>query len=222
MLASQPEPLIWAAWARALAQRIYADELGANFRNYWGYRTEFTLRVLDNIEDEGRWCDDKATPEVEDCASRIRLALHDAVSELSQAYGSDPSKWRWGDAHKAVHAAQPLGSFPYIGRFFNREVEMDGGPNTLLRADNRMPSARPYAAIHGAGYRGIYDLANPDASLYIISTGQSGNVFSRHYDDLIGLWAKGQYITIPTAPDVVTSAAVNRLRLEPLNGLANP
>jgi penicillin amidase len=222
MLASRPEPLIWAAWARALAGRIYADELGGNFRNFWGYRSEFTLRVLDDVEGEGRWCDDKATPEIEDCASRIRLALHDAVTELSRAYGNDPARWRWGDAHKAVHTAQPLGVFPYIGDIFNREVEMDGGPNTLLRGDTRMTSRRPYAAIHGAGYRGLYDLANPDASLYIISTGQSGNVFSPHYDDLLALWAKRQYIAIPTTPDAVAAATVYRLTLRPSNAAVAP
>ncbi len=44
MDADRPEPLIFAAWARALARRIYADELGPQFRNFWGYRPEFTLR----------------------------------------------------------------------------------------------------------------------------------------------------------------------------------
>jgi penicillin G amidase len=215
MLANRPEPLIFAAWARALARRIYGDELGTRFSNFWGYRTEFTLRVLDGVDGEQRWCDDRATTEREDCPSRIRLALHDAVVELSQAYGSDPSRWRWGDAHKAIHRAQPFGSFPVIGNFFNREVEMDGGPFTLLRADHAMASPRPYAAIHGAGYRGIYDLADPDRSLYIISTGQSGNLFSTHYDDLLPLWAGKEYITIPTARTAVAAAAVNRLIFQP-------
>jgi penicillin amidase len=215
MLATRPEPLIFAAWARALARRIYADELGPRFPNFWGYRTEFTLRVLDDIEGESRWCDDKGTPDVEDCASRIRLALHDAVTELSDAYGADPARWRWGDAHKATHTAEPFGAFPVIGRWFNREVEMDGGPFTLLRADHSMRSSRPYAAIHGAGYRGIYDLSDPDRSLYVVSTGQSGNLFSPHYDDLVGLWARKDYITIPTAKPAMEAAAVNRLTLQP-------
>jgi penicillin amidase len=212
---NRPEPLIFTAWTRALARRIYADELGPNFAAYWGYRTEFTLRVLDNDEGEGRWCDDRSTPDVEDCASRIRLALHDAVAELSEALGSDPGRWRWGDVHKAIHRAQPFGLFPMIGGFFNREAEMDGGAFTLLRADMSFRSATPYAAIHGAGYRGIYDLADPDNSLFVISTGQSGNVFSSHYDDLLGEWAKGQYIKIPTQPDAVTASAVDRLTLQP-------
>ena len=215
MLAARPEPLIFAAWARALARRIYGDELGPRFPNFWTYRAEFTLRVLDNVEGEARWCDDKGTPDVEDCASRIKLALHDAVTELSDAYGADPTRWRWGDAHKATHTAEPFGAFPVIGGWFNRDVEMDGGPFTLLRADNSMRSDRPYAAIHGAGYRGIYDLADPDRSLYIISTGQSGNLFSPHYDDLIGIWAREDYITILTAKAAMDAAAVDRLTLQP-------
>lgn len=217
MLATHPEPLIFAAWARALARRIYGDEFGPRFPNFWGYRPEFTLRVLDDVDGESRWCDDKGTPNVEDCASRIKLALHDAVTELSEAYGADPTHWRWGDAHKATHEAEPFGAFPIIGSWFNREVEMDGGPFTLLRADNSMRSERPYAAIHGAGYRGIYDLGDPDKSLYIISTGQSGNLFSPHYDDLIPIWARKDYITIPTAKAAMEAAAVNRLTLQPQN-----
>jgi penicillin amidase len=198
-----------------VARRIYGDELGARFANFWGYRTDFTLRVLGGVDGEQRWCDDRATPQVEDCPSRIRLALHDAIAELSEVYGSDYTRWRWGDAHKAIHRAQPFGSFPIIGDFFNREVEMDGGPFTLLRADHAMAAARPYAAIHGAGYRGIYDLADPDRSLYIISTGQSGNLFSTHYDDLLRLWTRKDYITIPTARAAVEAAAVGRLVFQP-------
>ncbi len=221
MLRDRPEPLIFSAWARALARRIYGDELGANFENYWGYRDQFTLRVLDNTSDSGRWCDDRGTTDTEDCASRIRLALDDAITELSAASGEDMSAWRWGDAHKAIHVHRPLGNFPVVGSTFNREVEMDGGAYTLLRAANAMGGTRPYAAVHGAGYRAIYDLGAPDESLYIISMGQSGNVFSPHYDDLLGIWAAAQYIRIPTAPVAVSSGAAHVLWLEPAGPTAS-
>ena len=171
--------------------------------------------MLNNKDGAGHWCDDRATPAVEDCRSRIRLALKDAIAELSQKYGDDIAKWRWGDAHVAINAHRPLGNFPIIGSFFNREIEMDGGAFTIFRADYSFSSARPYAAVHGAGYRGIYDLSNPDNSRYIISTGESGNVFSRYYDDLMPLWANGEYITIPTAPAAVAAATVHQLVLQP-------
>jgi penicillin amidase len=225
MLRDRPEPLIFAAWARALAPRIFGDELGANFSNYWGYRDQFTLRVLDDVDDAGRWCDDRGTTDTEDCVSRIRLSLDDALTELSAAYGETISAWRWGDAHHAVHVHRPLGDFPVIGGTFNREAEMDGGAFTLLRADNAMADPRPYTAVHGAGYRAIYDLGAPDESLYIISVGQSGNVFSPYYDDLLGFWAEAQYITIPTTPLAVSSSAAHALWLEPAsasNGSTNP
>ena len=222
MAGDRPEPLIFAAWSRALARRIFADELGPNFSRYWSYLPEFTLRVLDNVEGEARWCDDKTTQTIEDCATRIRLALHDAVAELGAAYGAAPSHWRWDDAHKATFANQPFGALPMIGPLFNREIAMDGGPFTPLRADNNMASRRPYAAIHGAGYRGIYDLADEDRSLYIISTGQSGNPYSLHYDDLMPLWAKGDYIAVHTQPAAIANEAVDHLDLQPMSGVKLP
>jgi penicillin amidase len=144
------------------------------------------------------------------------------VTELSAEFGSDSARWRWGDAHKAIHKDQVFGTFPIIGGFFNREAEMDGGPFTLLRADSAMRSEQPYAAIHGAGYRGIYDLADPERSLYVISTGQSGNLFSPHYDDLLGMWAKGDYIAIPTDAKAISDSAINRLVLQPAKSVAAP
>lgn len=208
-------PLIFSAWARALSRRIYADELGSDFQSFWLFRPQFTLDVLHDVQGEAHWCDDRTTPAKEDCKSRIRLALSDAVNELSQAYGDDPSRWRWGEAHWATHMHRPLGSFPVIGGFFNRESEIDGGAFTILRGDYSFASRRPYAAVHGAGYRAIYDLAKPDRSRFMISTGQSGNFFSPHYDDLMPLWAKVDYVEIPTDPKAVAAGAVHRLTLRP-------
>jgi penicillin amidase len=222
MRRDRAEPLIFTAWARALARRIHGDELGETFERYWGYRPEFTLRVLDDINGQARWCDDKGTQETESCASRIRLALEDAMAELSAAYGPDPSRWRWGDAHISVHEGRPFGAFPLIGSFFNREAVMDGGAFTVLRADHRMGSQRPYAAVHGAGYRGIYDLGDADGSLYMISTGQSGNLYSRHYDDLLPLWAEGGYVKIPITPQTIATSAAYTLTLQPLSGARLP
>ena len=215
MARDRPEPLIFAAWARALSKRIYADELGLAFEDHWGFREDFILRVLDDVEGQSRWCDDRTTPQSEDCATQIRLALGDAIAELNAAYGEDLSAWRWGEAHISVHEARPFGDFPFIGAWFNREIVVDGGAFTLQRADHRLASNRPYAAVHGAGYRGIYDLANIDASLYIVSTGQSGNVFSEHYDDLLEMWASGGYVTIPTDRDRIEAKAVTSLTITP-------
>ena len=46
MRADTAEPLIFAAWYRALTRLIYQDELGSLFTSYWGIRPQFIERVL--------------------------------------------------------------------------------------------------------------------------------------------------------------------------------
>ncbi len=53
-----------------------------------------------------------------------------------------------------------------------------------------------YPSVHAAGLRFVVDLRNPDAARYIIAGGQSGNLFSPHYDDLIPLWRDGEFVSI--------------------------
>ena len=205
-LADRPEPLIFAAWARALSKRIFADEFGDDFDDYWSYQAAFIPRVLANTEGSGHWCDDRATDPIETCADIMIAALDDAIKELSTAYGDDMTKWRWGTAHHAFHESRGLGAFPLIDGFFNRDVEVGGDWHTLLRQSNRMADEEhPYQAFHGAAYRAVYDLANPENSRFMISTGESGNAFSPHYDDLLPLWAASRYVKIPATPAVTAA-----------------
>ena len=51
-----------------------------------------------------------------------------------------------------------------------------------------VPADLPFARTHGAGFRGLYDLADPDKSRFMITTGQSGHILSPHYRDLAPLW----------------------------------
>ena len=74
---------------------------------------------------------------------------------------------------------------------------------------------RPFASRHGPGFRAIYDLADLDRSLFIHSTGQSGNVLSALYRNFEEDWRKGGYITVPTDRAAFESNALGRLRLVP-------
>jgi penicillin amidase len=66
----------------------------------------------------------------------------------------------------------------------------------------------PFAAHHGPGYRAIYDVADWQRSLYIQSSGQSGNILSPHYADFSDAWAHNRYLPMQTnrealAPDAL-------------------
>ena len=73
----------------------------------------------------------------------------------------------------------------------------------------------PFGAVHGPGYRGLYDLAEPEGSRWIAATGQSGHPFSAHYRDLARLWVQGSYLPMRPTPEVEADGRVLVLRPPP-------
>jgi penicillin amidase len=79
---------------------------------------------------------------------------------------------------------------------------------------------RPFANRHAGSLRAVYDLADLERSLFMQSTGQSGNVLSPWYSSFAERWASVEYITIPTKPDAIERAHV--LTLKPASPRAAP
>ena len=73
----------------------------------------------------------------------------------------------------------------------------------------------PFRNVHAAVYRMVVDLADPDASVYILSSGQSGHPLSRHYDDQALLWRRNEYIPMSLDPATARGGGVGITRLEP-------
>lgn len=209
------EPLIFAAWMRALTRRIAADELGELFGEIEGPRPLFVERVFYNVEGAAKWCDIDKTAREETCPEIAKLALDDALDEIEALQGDEMSAWRWGEAHRARHVATPLGlRFPF-DLLVNIEHETSGGDHTLQRAQTRGRGAEPYLNVHAAGFRAVYDFADLDRSVFIISTGQSGHLLSRNYDDLAALWRVGEYIPMSMAEADFRAGALGSMRLSP-------
>ncbi len=125
------------------------------------------------------------------------------------------NRLRWGDAHQATHDHQTLGEVPVLKWFVNIRQSTSGGDNTLMRGRTSGRDPQPFLNVHGAGYRGVYDFADPDSSVFIIATGQSGHPLSRHYDDLGEIWRRGEYIPMSLDPDLARAAAVGITELVP-------
>ena len=175
----------------------------------------FLESVFRNRDGAAAWCDVAQSAPVEDCATVARQALDAAILDLSDRYGPNVTSWRWGDVHVATHVHPALGHLPGLGWVMNLTQATSGGSFTLAQAGLLGTGANPYRNVTGAGYRGVYDLADPDSSVFIISTGQSGHALSRHYDDLAGLWRRGEYIGMSLDPQLARAAATGITRLNP-------
>jgi penicillin amidase len=210
-----PEPLITEAWLRALQDRLLRDEIGPLADQLTHPEPVFMERVFRNIGGASVWCDVVQSAAVESCTDIARIALDQALLELSEKYGPDIESWRWGDAHQATHDHPVLGDVPILRYFVNIRQSTSGGDSTLLRGRTKGTGANPYLNVHAGGYRGVYDFADPDSSVFIQSTGQSGHPLSRFYDDLSELWRRGEYIPMSLDPELARAAAVGVTHLTP-------
>ena len=210
-----PEPLIYAAWLRALQDRLIRDELGPLADAFRRPDPVFLSRVFQDTDGASKWCDVIQSAAVETCIDIARMALDDALLRLSERYGPDIESWRWGDAHEAAQDHPVLGRIPVLRYFVNIRQSTSGGDYTLMRGSTSEEEPDPFENVHGPGYRGVYDFADPDSSVFIISTGESGHPLSRHYDDLGVLWRRGEYIPMSLDPELARAAAVGITHLTP-------
>ena len=210
-----PEPLIYMAWLRALNDRLIRDEIGPMADEFTHPDPVFLERVYRNTEGAGVWCDVIQSSPVETCTDIARMALDEALLRLSEKYGPNIESWRWGDAHLATQDHPVLGDVPILRYFVNLRQSTSGSDDTLMRGVTKGTDPDPFLNVHGAGYRGVYDFADPDSSVFILSTGQSGHPLSRHYDDLGELWRRGEYIPMSLDPELARAAAVGITHLSP-------
>jgi penicillin amidase len=217
MSAERSEPLIAWAWWRELTRAIYADELGEAFRQNWLSRAVFLGNVLSGDAEGARWCDDIRTPAVETCEEVLALSLEAALADLRRRFGNDQARWRWGDAHLALHEHRPFSRQPLLAAIFNFGVASPGDAYTVnVGRNNLNDEDRPFANRHAASLRAIYDLSDLEKSLYIHSGGQSGNILSDHYKAFSEAWAKNEYIPMRAERKTLDAEPHQLLKLLPL------
>ncbi|WP_299933020.1 penicillin acylase family protein [uncultured Pelagimonas sp.] len=208
-----PEPLIYSSWLRALQERLIRDDLGPLADKYRHVEPLFIERVFRDFSGASKWCDIIRSVKIESCSDISRLALDDALIWINETHGSALESLRWGDAHEATHEHPVLGKVPLVHLFMNITQSTSGGDHTLQRGRTSGKDPEPFANVHSGAYRGVYDFADPDSSVFIISTGQSGHFLSRHYEDLGQLWRRGEYIPMSLDVGLARAASVGITRL---------
>lgn len=196
--------LIFNAWADQLTRNLFS-RLSYLFTENYGAR-HFRLPLITQLQNPNSpWCDDPKSPAVETCQESSNKAFDKALEYLSGKYGTDPSKWSWGNAHTAISEHRPLTKVPFLGSLFNLKTPFAGdsfsinvGRLQLLRSTN------PYETMQAASLRTVYDLSDLEKSVFIYQTGQSGWVQSAMYRNMNPLWAKDEYLPLKMKPENMT------------------
>jgi len=131
-----------------------------------------------------------------------------AVTELtSSTHQSDISKWRWGKKN-ALFMAHALGQSGILAGLFSIGPVEQSGATGCIKA---------MGPTYGPSMRMVADTSDWDRSLMEITTGESGELGSQHYEDQFPAWFGGKSLPAPFSDAAVQHATTHTLRLLPGN-----
>jgi penicillin G amidase len=188
--------LILNVWAHELTQALIAPRLSeARFAMLYGKRS--FRPALEGIlaRDDAFWCGEQG------CAAPSSAALDRALAWIEARQGADLSSWRWSRAHPAVSSHRPFGQVAALRSLFDSRIDSAGDLFTVnvgqYWANDKI---EPFANRHAASLRAVYDLADPERSMFIYQTGQGGHVLSHRSRDMAHEWANGGYRALQLRP----------------------
>jgi penicillin G amidase len=177
---------IYSQWIREIAKEMYADFRGRPTYHQPRYNVDSVKLKLRKSGKIGTF---------ESSQELLEYTFHNAVFHLAKNLGTNVDHWKWKYVHKAFFKHGVFGRVPYLGYWFNRSIAAPGSRETLNRS-RWFAKTKWFDAVEGPVIRLLVDGASFKHDQTMIAPGQSGSLFSSHYDDLLALWSKGGAVDV--------------------------
>lgn len=208
-----PQAALFGAFWLRLAEYTYGDELGAPPCDCLAVR-QGLLALLDSPNHP--WWDDVQTRFViERRDAIVRRALAQAIIDLTQAQGANRDAWQWGDLHRATFSGSS-GAGLFEDQLTVGPLPVGGTGDSVNTTRSAGRGRDRWDVVHAPAARLIIDLANPESSRAILSTGQSNHLASAHYRDMVDPWRFVKYHTLLWERSSIEEASEAMLALEPV------
>ena len=188
-------PTIYNKFIYEYLSTTFKDEMGATLYQQFN-ETHLMKRVIADqlLRKESIWWDDINTPAIVETRKDIlSKSLISTVRALENQFGKDIDTWNWGRVHVIEHQ-HPLGSVDLLKDFFNvGPFPINGASEVINNLAYKRDSTGMYQVRNGPSTRRIIDFNDVENSWSILPTGQSGNPFSKHYQDQASMYNKGTF-----------------------------
>ena len=195
-----------------LAENLLGDELGDLYSQLPGSIKDYYIyRILETGPDQ--WVDDVTTEKTETLDDIIFRSFRDVIKVLSDDYGIDTDKWKWGNIHK-ITLEHPMGSVKILDRIFklNSDKFAIGGSNHTVCPYSYKEG---FVVSDGASERHIFNTADWDESYTVIPTGASGIPASEFYLSQTETYLEGKFYKDAFSEKAVKASAKYTLILKP-------
>lgn len=205
-------PTIYYRWLYHTLHQMMADEIGEeSFETF--LNTFMLIRSTERLlaSRESPWWDNVNTDKTESRGEIILKALELSMNDLENQFGKNHDGWQWKKALISEHP-HPLGAKKPLDKIFNvKSLPLEASEVGVNKLAFKMNKEGVYKVSSGPAMRIIIDFADVEASESVLPTGQSGNLFSPHYQDQVDLYATGQYRPQLMNRDQIEKVAKNRL-----------
>jgi penicillin amidase len=193
---------LFKVWIQEILKEILVPKIGKNlFYQFLGARP-FELDQLFEMYDK------------KELSNLLEKTFERVLLYLRTNLGEDRANWKWGSLHELT-LNHPLSAADENARVLNIGPFPIGGDAYTLNNGYYDP-LNEFNVIVGPSFRQIHDLSDWNKSLWIIPGGQSGLPFHRHYDDLIKLWLKTNYIPMLYEIDKIKENLDGKVILNPI------
>jgi penicillin amidase len=172
------------------------------WRTYWWYMKEAAMENILSDRPQ-RWLPAQYKNFDELLAAAVDAAVTPAIN---RGIGLKSDAWKWGERHPLILQHPVFGRIPIVrGWSGPGRVPQSGDGNTVKQVTTNF----------GPSERMTVDFSNFDASTFNIVTGQSGQLFSRYYDDQWRAWYGGFTFPLAFSDAAVERTGKHTLTLQP-------
>lgn len=193
---NQVAPTIYFKFVYLFLKNTFEDEMGEDLFERFLQTHLYKRQIAKQLKlNRSVWWDDVRTKEVKELKDEIiTRAFHESISELEEQFGDDLDDWQWSEALSVTHKHafdknSTLRSFFNVGPF-----STDGGIEVINNQLFKLNATGSYDVVAGPSTRRVIDFSDVENSKAILPTGQSGNVFSKHYKDQADKYLKGEFV----------------------------
>ena len=188
-------PTIYNKFLFHYLKNTFEDEMGSeNFEQF--LKTHLVKQIIgvQMMNENSVWWDDKSTKEIaEQRADIITKSFRETVAQLENQYGTNSKKWLWNNAHQ-LELKHALGNVSVLKPLFNIKKTAIAGSCEVLNNTMFTYSNSPINEVKaGPSTRRFIDFSNIENGMSILPSGNSGNPFSKYYDDQAAMYVNGKF-----------------------------
>jgi penicillin amidase len=188
-------PTIYQKWMYHYLKNTFQDELGEfDFKMLLG--THIIKQIIEpqSKNTSSIWWDDLTTKNKKETREEILAkSFEEAILALENQLGKGLNSWTWNRVHTLEHQ-HPLGQVAALKSIFNvGSFAVPGSIEVINNLYFNFTETGEYQVKGGPSTRRVVDFSDIENSMSILPTGQSGNPFSKHYNDQAEMYNSGKF-----------------------------